>query len=69
VTALLLQFGFRCIYYPESSGYHFVLDLIESNEATLAFSVHLPPKSLYRLADICQFPSRLSIEENEEFIV
>jgi hypothetical protein len=40
-TALLLQFGFRCSYYPNSSEYPFLLDFIESNETTLTFYVHL----------------------------
>jgi hypothetical protein len=38
VTALLLQFSFRFSYYPDSSEYRFLLDFIESNEATLTFS-------------------------------
>jgi hypothetical protein len=33
MAALLLQFDFRCIHYPDSSDYRFLLDLIESNEA------------------------------------
>jgi hypothetical protein len=36
--ALLLQFGVRCIYYPDSTEYCFLLNFIELNETTHPFS-------------------------------
>jgi hypothetical protein len=39
--AFLLQFDFRCISYPDSSEYHFLLNFIESSEAAFTFYVNL----------------------------
>jgi hypothetical protein len=49
-----------------------LLQVIESNEANLAFDVYFPQKSLsrlLRLTDTFQFPSRLSIVEHKEVTI